>query len=71
MQPLEKSLGILGISKTASLTELKAAYRFRKFPPFGSDCKTLLEKTNSFAIQKIAEEKLDGSFYKFCFETKL
>ena len=27
MQPLEKSLGILGISKTASLTELKAAYR--------------------------------------------
>ena len=27
MQPLEKSLGILGISKTASLTELKAAFR--------------------------------------------
>ena len=55
MQPLEKSLGILGISKTASLTELKAAYRFFK------------EKIKNKKTASLTELKAAYRFRRFVF----
>ena len=53
MQPLEKSLGILGISKTASLTELKAAYRFPSDVSFCAE----KEPTKYERVQKCKEKE--------------